>query len=93
MPISPAILAAILRFDDWSRPWSFRDAVSASLPAVDSAQFDEVWREAMDTRHWAARGDIAAGTRASAAAVLSRFPQLGTAAADAIARAASYDWR
>ena len=85
---------AINSYGDWSRLWLFDHYVKTRLAQRQSAQalFEEIRREALDDSHWQSP-DLAACTRAAALAVRAKFPAINEAAANAIANAASHEWK
>ena len=91
MPTS-TLNTAIRRFDEWDKPWRFRESVTATLDRSDAEPFEQVWREATDASHWT-DGDLAACAKRASSALRLRFTILDRQAADAVARAAAYQWR
>lgn len=85
---------AVDSFSDWSRPWTFRDSVSAKL-ATDSADaklFEALVVEALRFEHWNA-GDLAYGCKIAHMATKKKFPDVDDRVIGPIVRAASYDWK
>ena len=83
---------AICRFDEWDKPWRFRESVRASLDRPDAVLFEQVWGEVTDASHWSS-GELLACAQSASSNLQVRFPFLDGEAADAVARAAAYEWR
>ncbi|HEV2296009.1 MAG TPA: hypothetical protein VGR35_19345 [Tepidisphaeraceae bacterium] len=83
---------AICRFDEWDKPWRFRESVMATLDRSDAELFEQVWREAIEASRWT-DSDLSACAKRASSDLRSRFAFLNMPAADAVARAAAYQWR
>jgi hypothetical protein len=85
---------AITNYRDWSHPWLFHQAVASALGHQGSSKalFADVWREAMDDRHWQS-ADLGSCVKSAASAIREKFPTISEPAAKAIANAASYEWK
>jgi hypothetical protein len=86
---------AIASFTAWDRPWLFHDHVATyiGLSNTEVALFERVWDESVDKNYWVAVSDLAVGARQVAIALSKQFPALSSEAAEAVARAASYEWK
>ena len=87
-----AIQAAIAHFTDWKSPWTFYDVVMGSLCIDDKPRFEAIWQEAMRVEHWNS-ASLAKCARNAADAVAQKFPFLERSLVDAVANAASYQWK
>jgi hypothetical protein len=85
---------AITSYSDWSHPWLFYNYATTRLADRESSQtlFQNAWDEAEDQRHWQS-ADLASSAKGAASAIREKFPAISEAAARAIARAASFEWR
>ena len=87
------MIEAIGRFNNWSQPWTFRPSVAAALDQEGAELFERVWFAATDASHWTVDHDLQRCAERASSVLQSRFPELNEKAAQAIARAASYEWR
>jgi hypothetical protein len=85
---------AITSYSDWSHPWMFCNYVKTRLGRREASQalYDDAWREAIDHRHWQSP-DHNANAESAISGIREKFPTISEAALQAIANAASYEWR
>lgn len=93
MASAEQIISAIRLFDDWGRPWAFGETVKRSLEVTGASLFDEIWTEALNSRHWLSASDLPNGSRIASEALVARYEWLPAAVADIVAHAAAYQWR
>ena len=88
------IIAAIHAFEAWDLPWTFLSNVMTwpTLTVADRTTTQELWKEALDARHWQ-HADSAQNAAASNLALQERFPWLTERARTQLVRAASYEWK
>ena len=83
----------ILRFDNWSQPWTFYEFVSKNkkLTKTELNLFNEIWVKAGDFELWN-NGDILLNCKTSQAFIEKNYGLTNEAITN-IVRALSYEWK
>ena len=85
--------AAILKFTDWSHPWTFYTFVcdDKELSTFEIELFNRIWTEANDSKIWS-NVDLVLASQTSHTYTMQHF-NLTDEAVSLIVRAISYDWK
>jgi hypothetical protein len=90
----PHIVVVVEGFADWSRPWSFLDAVlrHGSLSKADQIVVRIIWENVCSSTHWEGFNSVT-GSNAADQALQSSFTWLSDIARSHFVRAAAYEWQ
>ncbi|MFX0558685.1 hypothetical protein ACOCEA_17945 [Maribacter sp. CXY002] len=81
----------ILRFDNWSQPWTFKESIEQTLNESELTLFREIWLKAGNFELWN-HSDLILGCKASQKFLEDNYSLSDKAIANVV-RGLSYEWK